>query len=51
MAIAAITAYDSPQARQQSRAAGIDLHITKPADPRETLAFLERARARAQPTA
>jgi CheY-like chemotaxis protein len=46
IAIAAITAYDSPQARENSKKAGIELHIRKPADLREILAFLERARSR-----
>ncbi len=42
--LVAITGYGQDEDRRRSREAGFDLHLTKPVDPGELLAFVSGAR-------
>ena len=48
IAVATITGYGSLQDRQRSAQAGIELHLTKPANPVQILAFLQDVESRPQ---
>jgi|SRR5688572_10423263 CheY-like chemotaxis protein len=46
--IAAVTAYGSPDDKQRAAEAGIDVHVTKPADPRAIVRLIEAFRSSGQ---
>jgi CheY-like chemotaxis protein len=46
--IAAVTAYGSPEHKQRAAEAGIDVHVTKPADPLAIVRLIEAFRSNSQ---